>query len=459
MLHSVARWGWCATRELIAAGCTRLVKDRFALVPPIPPVENEAVDVDVKIGRRAKSLNERHRAAVSGTSLAHCLLEQETGDDPVHDMQHRGEQFGMRRIRTRSREITNMLSSKIVVIGLLFSAAVPALAHDLPRRLPLGDGRIGVTPAIGRVLVCNMQFPGGGGAHRVGGWIRDGYWYPGEKPRVEGAVTWPNARVDITVEGRERVVRANALPRHATGVFPIRPGSTAHDYDRNPNSIREQQVLLRLPAEPQAAERPACVPLGMIGFTIAGVAVFNAFDLQGRDAPAYEVQDACNGHPQRRGLYHYHDWSPCMVPADHPADRPVGWMLDGFPILGPRAADGRALTNADLDECHGRVGEVEIDGRRVTTYHYRFTFEYPYTIGCFRGTPIALPRGGAGGGGARPSPGQVLESAARELGVDPSRLRAAVGPPLPNFERAAREQRISADLIRAAFDRARTAAN
>lgn len=347
----------------------------------------------------------------------------------------------------------------IAAVACLLAGA--ALAHDAPARLPLGDGRVGLEAAVGRVMVCRAEFPGGGGAHRVGGWVRDGYWYPGEKPRVEGEVRWPNARVAIAVEGNERVVRANALPRHATGTFPIRPGSRAHAYDRNPNSITEQPILLRLPAAPAVAERPTCVPMGMIGFTIAGVAIFNAFDLRGRDAPGYEVQDACNGHPERRGLYHYHDWSPCMVPADHPTNRPVGWMLDGFPILGPREADGRPVTNADLDACHGRVGEVDIDGRVVRTYHYRFTYEYPYTIGCFRGTPVALPRGGGGGGAGGPSAEtrrRVLETAARELGVDPGRLRAAIGAPPPNFERAGRELGLPAARVREVFERAREAA-
>ncbi len=78
-------------------------------------------------------------------------------------------------------------------------------------------------------------------------------------------------------------------------------------------------------------------------------------------------------------------------------------MLDGFPILGPYDEDGREITNAELDECHGRTGPVLIDGRVVTTYHYRFTLEFPYTIGCFRGTPIALPRRGPPPG-MRPPP-------------------------------------------------------
>jgi hypothetical protein len=49
------------------------------------------------------------------------------------------------------------------------------------------------------------------------------------------------------------------------------------------------------------------------------------------------------------------------------------------------------VTNDELDECHGMVGPVLIDGKEVVTYHYRFTYAYPYSIGCFRGAPIVVP--------------------------------------------------------------------
>jgi len=273
--------------------------------------------------------------------------------------------------------------------GILLATAViaaPVPAHDLP----LGDGRASNAPRAGYVMTCQAFFAGAPGAFRAGDWIANGRWDPARKPVVEGDVAWPNARIDIAVEGAERVVRANNLPRHHTGEFPIRPGTAAFDYDRNPNHIGEQAILLRLPAAPLAAAQPGCVPMGMIGFALSGVAIFNAFDAGGRDAPAHEIQDRCNGHPERSSQYHYHNWSPCL--AGRAADEPVGWMLDGFPILGPVDAQGREITNADLDACHGRVGPVRIDGRIVSTYHYRFTLEFPYTIGCFRGMPVALPR-------------------------------------------------------------------
>ena len=127
--------------------------------------------------------------------------------------------------------------------------------------------------------------------------------------------------------------------------------------------------------------------MGMIGFTTDGVAIYNAVDNGGIDAAAHEVQDHCNGHPQRRGQYHYHGPSPCM-PNEKTAGL-VGYALDGFGIYGMRdPVTGRILHDADLDACHGTTGPVRWNGRTVVMYHYVLTPEYPYTVGCFRGTPV-----------------------------------------------------------------------
>jgi hypothetical protein len=269
-----------------------------------------------------------------------------------------------------------------LVVGLCLQA------HDSKRkRLPLGDGKISSTPKIGYVVPCLAQFPGGGGAHRIGDWVKNGTWDPTGKPIVEGNITWPNAQISVAVEGDFRVVRANNLPKHATGEFPIRPGTKAFDYDRNPNSIGEQNILLRLPVNPLPASNPNCVPLGMIGFALSGVAIFNAFDLDGRDAPAYEIQDKCNGHPEPNRQYHYHHWSPCIPDVSGSGNHSalVGWMIDGFPIFGLKGKGGKKMVNADLDACHGHSHVVEIDGQSRIQYHYHFTEEYPYTVGCLAG--------------------------------------------------------------------------
>jgi YHYH protein len=264
------------------------------------------------------------------------------------------------------------------------------LGTALANSLPLGDQKISPAPRRGYVYSCLTSFPGGGGADQAGPWINLGakLWSPGAKPTVEGRVRWPGAAINVSVEGDVRIIRSNNLPLHPTGTFPVRPGSVAYRYDRNPNHIGPQPILLMLPAQPGLAANPGCLPMGMIGFALDGVAIYGAFDLAGRDAPAYEIQDLCHGHPERSSQYHYHDWSPCIPDRGGASGRQssvVGFALDGFPIVGLRGPTGRVTTNADLDECHGRFGNLLINGRRIDTYYYQFTKEYPYVLGCFRG--------------------------------------------------------------------------
>jgi hypothetical protein len=79
-------------------------------------------------------------------------------------------------------------------------------------------------------------------------------------------------------------------------------------------------------------------------------------------------------------------------------------MLDGFGIYGPRGEGGKRLSNADLDVCHGHSHTVLWDGQMVTMYHYHFTDEYPYTIGCFKGQPTSISQAEANE--KRPAPGK-----------------------------------------------------
>jgi hypothetical protein len=280
------------------------------------------------------------------------------------------------------------LSVFIIALSMTLLAGI-VLAHDSsPLSMPLGDGKISKVPKRGYVMACESEFPGGGGAHRVGEWVKGAYWTPSKKPIVPGEILWPKAKISVSIENNFRVVRANHLPKHATGQFPIPENSQAYRYDRNPNGIREQAVLLKIPVSPIIEKTAGCVPMGMIGFALSGAAIFNAFDLQGRDAPAYEIQDRCSGHPERGGRYHYHDWSLCMIDKSGSAGKHsdlAGFMLDGFPIYGPKGENGISLSNKELDECHGHTHPVFIDVKKVTQYHYHFTHEYPYTIGCFRG--------------------------------------------------------------------------
>jgi len=280
--------------------------------------------------------------------------------------------------------------------GVSLGAGSPA-ATD-PTALPIGDGKVTTSgPRRGYVYSCGAGGgpgggpPGGGGAQVEGPWIHDDGTYDlTAKATVNGSVRWPNAKLRKSKSKRRRTYSGNGLPKGArTGEFPIAPSDDAYSYDRNPNSIRAQGVRYSLPRNPKRAARPSCLSMGAIGVARNGVAIFNALDALDRDAVAHEVQDSCGGHPQMSGLYHYHAIPACLTKGESKR-RPsglVGYALDGFPIFGPRGAGGKLLSNDDLDACHGQVSKVLYEGRWRRIYHYNATLEYPYTLGCYRGTP------------------------------------------------------------------------
>jgi hypothetical protein len=278
-----------------------------------------------------------------------------------------------------------------LVAALLAIGAGAAIASDAPR--PLGDGRIAGEPRPGFVFLCD-RVPGRSPPLYTP-WIRGREWHPREKVAVQDGLTWPDARVSVRVEGDVRVIGTNGLPTHPTGRFPIEPRDPAYRHDRNPNRIRPSEATVRLPALPDEAPGPSCLPMGPVGYALTGAAVFNALDAGGKDAVANEVQDRCGGHPSPGGQYHYHGWSECMDDASGRAGRHsdlVGYALDGFGLYGPHGEQGAELGSADLDACHGHSHEITWDGQARRLYHYHLTRDYPYTVSCFTGTPIRLER-------------------------------------------------------------------
>jgi hypothetical protein len=255
--------------------------------------------------------------------------------------------------------------------------------------LALGDGKRSTSgPRRGWVYSCRSRF-GGGGATGTGTWINGTRWDLTEKPTVDGRVSWSGARLKVRRVGRRRRLSGNGLPRHTTGIYPIRTSDDAYAFDRNPNRIGAYALRVNLPANPRRAKRASCVGLGTIGVLNSGAALFNALDGPGRDAVAHEIQDRCGGHPERTGVYHYHSLPICWGNGSTKRhSRRIGWALDGFPIYGPRGWGGRYMRNASLDACHGHTHKIWLNGRHRRRYHYHATLEYPYTLGCFRGTPV-----------------------------------------------------------------------
>lgn len=281
-----------------------------------------------------------------------------------------------------------------------------------PKALPLGDGKVSSSPKVGYVYSCIQNFKQGGAQH-IGNWIHGTTWDSTQKISVEGKVSWPSAQFLVLAEGSERVITGNGLPVNATtGIFPIQPFDPAYQIDRNPNSITAQNISLMLPLNPTIAQNPSCVPMGMIGVAVNGVAIYNALDASGRDAVAHEAQDSCDGHPESTGEYHYHGPSSC-IPQETQNNKLIGYALDGFGIYSMYDASGKEITNADLDACHGTTSVIPWNGKMVKMYHYVLTREYPYTVGCFMGTPVRVNRPNAQNNSDLQNSGQLPPSGQR----------------------------------------------
>lgn len=118
-----------------------------------------------------------------------------------------------------------------------------------------------------------------------------------------------------------------------------------------------------------------------------------------------EVTDACIGHPDGNGNYHYHIMSPCLlntnanytldvcdqVPdcknemftwvmegySNHTKNRYVtGITFDGHPLFGPYDDSGDVVECDELDACNG---VLQSNG----SYAYYMTNTFPYGPGCF----------------------------------------------------------------------------
>jgi len=250
--------------------------------------------------------------------------------------------------------------------------------------VPLGDNKYVTSgPKKGYVYLCNVNKETGAGAGTDGPWISGGSWNFLNKISVSGNVSWPNATFVSSVTGTNRVITGNDLPiTHTTGLFPIASNDQAYQYDRNPNSISAQNINVTIPANPTYSNTPYCMG-GEVGIMNSGVALFNSFDAELRDAPAHELQDKCGGHPQKTGEYHYHGMSNCFT--DINVATVLGFAYDGFPITGPMVAKDKYLTTEDLDECHGITSEIKLNGVSTVTYHYVMTQDFPYSVSCFRG--------------------------------------------------------------------------
>jgi hypothetical protein len=214
------------------------------------------------------------------------------------------------------------------------------------------------------------------------------------------------SELKITEIKSTRHFKSNGMPNHPIGIFPIPKDSKAYKYyaalpaEGYANAaeipVAPYNLDYLLPLNPKVAKQPTCIESLMTGLALTGAAWHIEIAANSRvntfDPNAALPTDNCFGHPYE-GEYHYHGYSwKCMAKGKPGQQSPLyGYALDGFGIYGPLDANGKVITNDQLDECHGRVAEVTFNGKRQKMYHYVLNNEYPYSIGCFKGTILKQP--------------------------------------------------------------------
>jgi hypothetical protein len=179
------------------------------------------------------------------------------------------------------------------------------------------------------------------------------------------------------------ILDSQGYPNHPTAVFPN---------SGNPNRIEVQKFQFKLPLQPKLNDHITRVPMGPIGVALNGVVFFNPFEAGGMNAVEGYSEvwlDSCCGHPEQRGVYHYHKYPVCVKSPfkdDGKQHSPViGFAFDGFPVYGPYESDGTMAKDLEgasaLDVCNGHKDDVR-------GYHYHVTpGRFPYVIGGYAGVP------------------------------------------------------------------------
>jgi len=177
-------------------------------------------------------------------------------------------------------------------------------------------------------------------------------------------------KVTVTDKGHAHTLHSDGIPDH-----PI--------VRVNPNDPVSKDDIYTVPKVPHVTDKPGCLAMGAIGMTITGTLIYDPLDRDGENAvegSGRERFDQYGGHTDERGNYHYHK-IPGTFMYDGETDKLLGVAFDGFPIYGPMASDlGRDVKNSDLDKCHGRY----VHGK----YRYHFNHEFPYVLGCYRGSHV-----------------------------------------------------------------------
>ena len=200
----------------------------------------------------------------------------------------------------------------------------------------------------------------------------------------------------VTRNGATVVVTSTNIPDHKSPYFqPTDARYEAYNgtntrFVLNPNRIADQLLVYRITSTPAVAASVSATPLGPIGVTVNGVAIFNQY--AGPNQPLTNEIDSFDqygGHPQQTGQYHYHV-ETLWITAKVGKGGLIGVLLDGFPVYGP-LENGKTLVSSDLDALHGHTSATAQFPNGI--YHYHVTADSPYINGTgFKGTPGTVGR-------------------------------------------------------------------
>jgi len=248
--------------------------------------------------------------------------------------------------------------------------------------------------------------------------------------------------------------------------FDIRTEAPVEDHECINASLDEAaEMTVLIPIDPVMADEPTELgTVAKVGLGIDGVPIF-------ADAPSVlerahmPALDACGGHIDPGGWYHWHATatdiatpleeagieSTCTIAQDSGAL--FAYAFDGFAIYGHTEAEGTVPT--ELDECGGHIGMTETSDAAV--YHYHAGETFPNLPTCLVGVSAQdnFSTTGAQGigsaGGDRGGPPDMTQAAAT-LGIDADMLvqtLEAAGGPGADLAAVAQTLGVSEDDLRA----------
>ena len=191
----------------------------------------------------------------------------------------------------------------------------------------------------------------------------------------------------ITFDGTWVTIKCNALPDHKSIYYPTAnplyetfSGTTFSGvtFVKNPNTIATQNITLKIPVNPVVAATHAATPMGVMGVALNGIPLFNQYAAGGSPLTNEITSfDQWWGHPQMNGMYHYHVEPKYLTNVKATPSSLMGFLLDGFPVYGPKEENGSDPSG--LDVYHGHT-HVTVD-YPAGIYHYHFTTAAPYLNG------------------------------------------------------------------------------